>query len=148
MTLDQFLTLEADDILRIPYVHSFGKDKKIEVKPLTVGLYVKINPYLTDISKENLKAIRESAEQNNFDEMPELFNKYIIPILATIKAVTNATDKDIEDMEFRDIYIILLSILSRMGTKSFQMSIITGSVVSRSREPEIIAAQQYLMQST
>ena len=147
MTLDQFLSLEADDILRIPYVHSFGKDKKIEVKPLTIGLYAKINPYLTTISKENVKAIRESAEKNNFEEMPELFDKYITPILSIIKAITNATDKDIEDMEFRDIYIILLSILSRMGTKSFQMSIITGNVLSRNQEPEIIAASHSLAQS-
>ena len=147
MTLDQFLSLEADDILRIPYVHSFGKDKKIEVKPLTIGLYAKINPYLTTISKDNVKAIRESAEKNNFEEMPELFDKYITPILSIIKAITNATDKDIEDMEFRDIYIILLSILSRMGTKSFQMSIITGNVLSRNQEPEIIAASHSLAQS-
>lgn len=146
MTLEQFLTLEADDILRIPYVHTFGKDRKVEVKPLTIGLYIKINPYLTEISKENVTSIRESAEQNNFEEMPELFDKYIIPIFAIIKAITNATDKDIEEMEFRDIYIIFLSVLSRMGVKSFQMSIITGNVLSRNQESEIIAASHSLAQ--
>jgi hypothetical protein len=146
MKLEEFLKLEADDILRIPYVHEFGKHK-VEIKPLTVGKMIEINPYLTIIAKDDLKGMREAAQDNNFEDMPELFNKYASPILHIIKAVTGLEDKVLKEMEFRDTYIILMSILTRMGTKSFQMSIITGSVVSRSQGAEIIAAQNYLTQS-
>ena len=147
MNIEEFLKLEADDILRIPYVHEFGDKKKVEIKTLTIGKMIEINPYLTIIAKENLKKMRESAEENNFEEMPEMFTKYASPIATIIKLMTDATEKDIEQMEFRDVYIILMAILSRMGTKAFQMSIITGSVVSRNQETEIIAAQRYLTQS-
>ena len=149
MLLEEFLKLEADDILRIPYVHNYGKDdkKKVEIPTLTIGKMIEINPYLTIIAKNDLKAMREAAEQNYFEEMPELFNKYVSPIANIIKIITGIDDKDFKEMEFSDTYMILMAILSRMGTKSFQMSIITGSVVSRSTEPEIIAAQKYLTES-
>lgn len=145
--IEEFLKLEADDILRIPYVHNYGKDKTVEIKPLTIGKMIEINPYLTIIAKDDLKAMREAAELNNFEEMPEIFNKYISPIANIIKIMTGITDDDFKQMEFRDTYIIMMAILSRMGTKAFQMSIITGSVVSRSQGAEIIAAQRYLTQS-
>jgi len=61
--------------------------------------------------------------------------------------MTGIKDAEFKEMEFRDTYMILMAILSRMGTKAFQMSIITGLVVSRSPEQEIIAAQKYLTQS-
>jgi len=147
MQLEEFLKLEADDILRIPYVHTYGKDKKVEIKPLTIGKMIEINPYLTIIAKDDLKEMREAAELNYFEEMPEIFNKYISPIANIIKIMTGIDDKEFKEMEFRDTYMILMAILSRMGTKAFQMSIITGSVVSRSPELEIIAAQQFLTQS-
>jgi len=147
MQLEEFLKLEADDILRIPYVHEYGKDKKVEIIPLTIGKMIEINPYLTIIAKDDLKEIRESAELNHFEEMPALFNKYISPIANIIKIMTGIKDKEFKEMEFRDTYMILMAILSRMGTKAFQMSIITGSVVSRSQGTEIIAAQQYLTES-
>lgn len=144
MTVEDFLKLEADDILRLPYIHKYGKDKTAEIKVLTIGKLIEINPFLTQIAKEDLKAIREAAEKNYFEEMPELFDKYALPIANIIRAMTEA---EVEEMEFRDVYIILLSILARMGTNSFQKSIITGSVLSRNQEPEIIAAQEYLTQS-
>ena len=149
MQLEEFLKLEADDILRIPYVHTYGKDnsKTVEIKPLTIGKMIEINPYLTIIAKDDLKEMREAAELNNFEEMPEIFNKYISPIANIIKIMAGIDDKELKEMEFRDTYIILMAILSRMGTKAFQMSIIMGSVVSRSQGTEIIAAQQYLTQS-
>ena len=145
--LEDFLKLEADDILRIPYLHKFGKDKEVEIKTLTIGKMIEINPYLVVLAKDDLTKMREAAEHNNFEEMPAMFNKYISPIGHIIKIVTGIDDKDFKEMEFRDTYIIMMAILSRMGTKSFQMSIITGSVVSRSQGEEIIAAQQYLTQS-
>lgn len=155
MTLEDFKKLESDDILRLPYYHFikvpfghfFYKTKKLEVKPLTIGKYIEIDPYLIQIAKGDIKSMRESAEQNNYEEMPGMFAKNGQPIISIIKAVTNATDEDIKLMHFWDTYVIFMAILSRMGTKSFQMSIITGSVVSRSQDQEIIACQQYLTQS-
>lgn len=143
MNIEEFLKLESDDILRLPYVHEYGHEKTAKVSVLTIGKLIKINPYLTQIAKEDLKAIRESAENNHFEEMPELIEKYFIPVTMIIKEMTEA---EIEEMEFRDIYIILLAILSRLGKKSFQKSIITASVLSRNQEQEIIAAQNYLTQ--
>ena len=147
LKIEDFLKLEADDILRMPYVHQYGKEKKVEVKPLTIGKMIEINPFLTILAKDDLKAMREAAESNNFEEMPELIKKYISPIANIIQIMTGIEDEDFKEMEFRDTYIIIMAILSRMGTKSFQMSIITGSVVSRSQRAEIIAAQNYLTQS-
>jgi hypothetical protein len=135
-TLEQFLKLEADDILRLPFVHEYGKKKKATVYPLTVGKYIEINPYLTQISKNNLKAIRDAADKNNFEEMPELFEKFGEPIGEIIRIVTG---EDIKEMEFRDVYIILISILARMGTKSFQTSIICASAMSRNTNESYIA---------
>jgi hypothetical protein len=135
-TLEQFLKLEADDILRLPFVHEYGKKKKATVYPLTVGKYIEINPYLTQISKNNLKAIREAADKNNFEEMPELFEKFGEPIGEIIRIVTGA---DIKEMEFRDVYIILISILARMGTKNFMMSTICASAMGRNTNKSIIA---------
>ena len=155
MTLEDFKHLETDDILKLPYYHFikvpfgrfFSKTKKLEVKPLTIGKYIEIDPYLIQLAKSDIKAMRESAEQNHYEEMPELFAKCGKPIISIIKAITNATDEDIKVMTFWDTYIVFMSILSRMGTKSFKIAIITGSVVSRSQEQEIIACQQFLTQS-
>ena len=155
MTLEDFKHLETDDILKLPYYHFikvpfgrfFHKTKKLEVKPLTLGGYFSIDPYLIQIAKNDIKAMRLSAEENNYEEMPELFAKYGQPIISIIKIMTNATDEDIKVMTFWDIYVIFMAILSRMGTKSFKIAIITGSVVSRSQEQEIIACQQFLTQS-
>ena len=155
MQIEDFKKLETDDILKLPYYHFikvpfgrfFHKTKKLEVKPLTIGKYIEIDPYLIQIAKSDIKAMRLSAEQNNYEEMPELFAKCGQPIISIIKAITNATDEDIKVMTFWDTYIVFMSILSRMGTKSFKIAIITGSVVSRSQEQEIIACQQFLTQS-
>jgi len=155
MQIEDFKKLETDDILKLPYYHFikvpfgrfFHKTKKLEVKPLTIGKYIEIDPYLIQIAKGDIKAMRIAAEENNFEEMPELFAKYGQPIISIIKIITSATDEDIKVMTFWDTYIIFMSILARMGQKSFKMSIITGSVVSRNQESEIIAAQQYLTQS-
>jgi hypothetical protein len=135
-TLEQFLKLEADDILRLPFVHEYAKKKKATVYPLTVGKYIEINPYLTQISKNNLKAIRDAADKNNFEEMPELFEKFGEPIGEIIRIVTG---EDIKEMEFRDVYIILISILARMGTKNFMMSTICASAMGRNTNESIIA---------
>ena len=135
-TLEQFLKLEADDILRLPFVHEYAKKKKATVYPLTVGKYIEINPYLTQISKNNLKEIRDAADKNNFEEMPELFEKFGEPIGEIIRIVTGA---DIKEMEFRDVYIILISILARMGTKNFMTSTIVGNALGRNTNESIIA---------
>lgn len=130
MSIVKTLSHQAGIIRNKSEWYQIGEDK-IEIKPLTVGQLIAIDPYISQIQlDEEIK-----TPEDFFEKLSGRLKEYMEPIKAIF---TELIDYDIGKMIPNDIVNLLVIIIHQMDTKSFQESITLIKKVSRNSR-EIIA---------
>jgi len=138
--LEDFLMQDSENILRLPF-----KYKDWEIKPLTVGQYARINPYLVKISKDDINALQAQLESATIGDFIEFMDKYQEDMKLIVNTIVG---KDISEEGTPDDYFMLLvATIYRLGGKSFLKSISLIPKLSLQSPSGIIAAEKRYMTS-
>ena len=142
--------VELEDITMLPK----GKEiKAITIKPIKVRTVAQLMPLLVSIESEDLKKISTSKERAFDPEAVQLFQKYHKTILEVLCVGIHNKAGDypawfrqmIEaNFTWQELHVFLNAILYRMGSQSFQNSIILSNRMSPMEDKGIIAMSKNL----
>ena len=135
MDIINFLEQDASDILMLPFTF-----KEWQVKPLTVGQVIAINPILSKIVLDDIGDLESSLKDGKIENLISFQIKYAKQVN---DVVTTIIGEDISTKVTNDeIMTLFLAILYRMGGKSFLKSINLIQKLSLQTRTELIAAQE------
>jgi len=138
------ITHQYENIIEKPVVFKFevtdssmipaGKEiKEITIKPLFVGVVMKLQPLISTLMGNGLDEMLVNQERDFTEETPKLFEKHMDTVLDIITIAIhnkqNSPPKWFREMlkyncTWKDLHIFLNAILFRMGHANFKESII------------------------
>lgn len=126
---------DSENILRLPF-----KYKDWEIKPLTVGQYARVNPYLIKIVKDDLNDLQEKIDGGRISNFVEFMDKYHEEMKLIVNTIVG---EDISEEATPDDYFMLfVATIYRLGGKSFLKSISLIPKLSLQTPQGIIAAEK------
>lgn len=162
--LIEILTRHFEDITNRPITFPFEvtddsmipagkKVNSIVIKPILVGVVMKLQPLVLQLSQNgDLSKMLVDEKRDFTEETPELFQKYQNLILDIITIGIHNKESDppewfkkmlIYNCTWKDLHIFLNAILFRMGFKNFWKSIsLIYNGLSLTKEAELIALQK------
>lgn len=137
-SLVELVKIEQEAILRKPF--KLEGHEEIEIRPLTVGQMIEINPYLMAIQQEDeLDKISKIADEGSFSEALKYTQKYL-PILVKIIDIVLGKEKA-KELTPDEVLITFIALVKRIQLKSFLKSIIQVTGMSLQSKEEIIASE-------
>jgi len=137
-SLVELIKIEQEAILRKPFKLQGHED--IEIRPLTVGQMIEVNPYLIAIQQEGeLDKISKIADEGSFTEALTYTQKYL-PILINIIDAVIGVGKA-KELTPDEVLITFIALIKRIQLKSFLKSIIQVTGMSLQNKEEIIASE-------
>ena len=137
-SLVELIKIEQEAILRKPFKLQGHED--IEIRPLTVGQMIEVNPYLIAILQEGeLDKISKIADEGSFTEALTYTQKYLPILINIIDAVIGAGKA--KELTPDEVLITFIALIKRIQLKSFLKSIIQVTGMSLQNKEEIIASE-------